>query len=636
MLPTRYRINGFILSADLETAVRENHTIELTFQERKALKAFFTSADGFVETKILESVIWPDRVVTDNSVRRLLSSLRAKFDSTEVIKNIRGKGYQLSFETVSIEATQKHKKPPPKLLVAALAILVVLTSVISIQHFSGNASPLKIPSVSTQTVFESSDYILDYALFNESLYVTTRTKNSSTLYKVTNRQNVALMTADFPGAYRGLEINANGRTILHVIEDSKCKIKIYAKPVETLLSEIPCNRQNAFPSFDWIDDSRFYVTLTVPPNTSVKPYVFDLNTKHLEEFTAINFNRPDGKHFVDSFIKARGDGMFSLRQNHLEQMSLMYFEGDDRRTLYQFRGKPYSLGVSDNALYFVGNNNELLEVKLENDVLSQSMTTSLLLPPQASKIDDPLILQGDLYFSLGNTAKEIINSASGNFTFSIENGIRDFHYVNGVLTILAITNTGYVIEQIKNGSVFNSSYVDTPYNIRHVAYHKDQVYLAGASGIFVLADGVLNPISPIRAAQLAANSHCLMVQADNSIYLFNENEAQLNKIATQGERAFAGETNCFYVDKLTGYIYNEQQERITKPRKNKLLFEHQGRIVFWQSVGDQTQIIDNETEEIIATTKHRALFLRVISFEDDFLYLGHADVHPSIMKVNRL
>lgn len=628
----RYRINGFILSVNLDNAVKDDESIEFTFQEKKALKTFLASEDGFVETKVIESAVWPDTIVTSNSIRRLLSSLRAKFKSTDAVKNIRGKGYQLCFEKTLVESKKRPKKRFIKPLSFVIALSLIVIAITLVQYFSSNYIPNKIPRVSTQTVFESSDYILDYSLYDENLYVTASNRNSSTIYKVINRQKTVLMSEDFPGAYRGLEINLHGRTILHAIEDGKCKIKVFAKPIENLIDEIPCSRQNAFPSFDWIDNSRFYITLTVNPNTPVKPYTYDLSTKHLEEVTSINFNRTEEKFFIDSFIKARGPGIFSLRENHLEQMSLLYFEGKERRLIYQFRGKPYSIGVSDDMLYFVGNQNQLYEIYLEDNVLSQTIEPSMLLHPQTSKIDDIQVLQKNLYFSLGNSAKEIINSVSGDFTFSLENGIKNLSYVDGVLTILAMTNTGYVIEQLKNGRIIKSEYIDTPLNLTHIAFHKNQIYVAGASGTFVLVDNTLNQITTIPTDRLVANNTCLMIEANASIYLLNQ--TKLDKIVTQGERAFAGKTSCFYIDKLSGYIYDEHQKRITKPKKNKLMFEHQGKIMFWKSEGDQTHIFDNETEEVIATTKHRILNKRVISFGNDILYLGHADVNSSIVKLN--
>ncbi|MEI8640565.1 hypothetical protein P4S68_03580 [Pseudoalteromonas sp. Hal099] len=47
------------------------------------------------------------------------------------------------------------------------------------------------------------------------------------------------MSENYPGAYRGLEIHTSGRTIMHVVEDSKCKIKIFQRPVEDQIDEIP-------------------------------------------------------------------------------------------------------------------------------------------------------------------------------------------------------------------------------------------------------------------------------------------------------------------------------------------------------------------------------------------------------------
>lgn len=419
---------------------------------------------------------------------------------------------------------------------------------------------------------------------------------------------------------------------MHVVEDSKCKIKIFSKPVEDLIDEIPCNRQNAFPSFDWIDKSKVYITFNVNPNSSIKPFIYDLETKRLEEVTTTNFESESGNKFIDGFIKAHGNGIFSLREDHLDQVSLMFFEGEKRRSLYQFRSKPYSIRVSEEHLFFVGNNNELFKMDLPDDIYSQESKISLLLAPQATKIDDPLILQGKLYFSLGNIAKEVIYSTSGDFTYSLENGIRDFTYTDKVLSVLALTNSGYVVEQLKNGVVFNTAYFDTTLSFRHLAFFQDEIYLAGASGIYKLVDNDLIQVSQIKTAELVSNGEC-MVAEGSGIYKFEASSNTFRKLVEQGERVFQSQHGCLFVDKLSGNIVNEKRVIISKQVKNRLLIEHKGKIAHRYNVNEETHIVDVNTGDLIAKTKSRAIHTRLISYEDDILYLGQDDVKTSIMKL---
>jgi len=629
----RYKINGFLLSVELDAAVRGKENIDLTHQEKEALKLFFASDDGFVDAQTLESVVWGERVVTLNSLRKLISGLRLKFADKESFKNVRGRGYQLTFEVIGQPLKKDDDRKSPKVLLTTVIIAFILTIIALFYGLSSNNQKLSLPKVTTQTVFESNDYIVDYATYDDALYVTTRDKESSKLYKTSNRQNTILMSEDFPGAYRGIEIHSSGLTVMHVIEDSKCKIKVFKRPVEEQIDEIPCNRQNAFPSFDWIDDTKFYITFNVYLTSSIKPFIYDLETKRLEEVITTNFDSENGKKFIDSFIKAHGGGIFSLRDNSLDQRSLIYFEGDKRRMLYEYRAKPYSIAVSKNNLFFIGNNNELLQMNLTDDVFSQDINTSLLLAPQTTKISDPLILQDELYFSLGNTSKKVIYSTSGNFTYSLENDVTDFTYTDGVLSVLGITNSGYVVEQLKEGVVFNTIYLDTLLNFRHLAFHQGQLYLAGASGIYKLVDKVPSFISELKIIELVSNGKCMIVEAENGIFKFETDNSAFKKIAAQGERPFASKSGCLYVDKLSDTIVNEKREKVAIPRMYKLLFEHQGKIAHWHSVKDKTHIVDLETGEIIAKTKNRALYKRVVSYEDDILYLGQADVNTTIVKV---
>ncbi|PMG71614.1 hypothetical protein BCU84_02660 [Shewanella sp. 10N.286.51.B7] len=620
------------MSADLTSAEKDGQLTLFTYQETEALKLFLASENGFVDAQTLEQTVWGERVVTQNSLRKLISALRLKLDDKNSIKNVRNKGYQLSFEAIQ-ESVKKSPKNFYSTTIVITFIVLVLSMVANHYAVSSNNSTQLLPKVSQQTVFESHDYIVDYAKFNDALYVTTRDSKKSTLYKTVNRQNTVLLSANYPGAYRGIEIHSSGRTVMHVVEDSKCKIKIFDKPFEHQIDEIPCNRQNAYPSFDWIDKNKFYITFNVRPSDSIKPYTYDIEEKFLQKVTTTNFDSENGKHFIDAFIKGHGDGMFSMREDNLDEVSLIYFEGDNRRTLIRFRNKPYSIAVSENNLFYVGNNNELLRTTLTDDIYSQELTTSYVLAPQTVKISDPLMLDNELYFALGNSARESISSHSGNFNYSLENTIIDFNYTSKILSILATTNSGYVVEQLKDGTVFNSTYFDTTLSLRQIAFHQGEVYLAGTSGVYKLVNDKLISISDIKTIKLVSNGQCFIAEAEKGIYQFEAESNTFKMFTAQGERAFASKQGCLFVDNLSGYIINEKREKVAKPILVQYLFEHKGKLTHWHSVGEQTHIIDVESGEVIAKLPNRALYKRVISYEDDILYLGPKDVRTSIVKL---
>jgi DNA-binding winged helix-turn-helix (wHTH) protein len=627
----RYKVNGFLLSEELGSAVRGNGKIEFTHQEQAALILFLSSKNGFVDGPTLEENVWGKRVVTHNSLRKLISGLRQKFDSKDSIKNIRGRGYELSFEVLE-EAPPKYQLNRQLKIASFLTLLVVAITILVFLLPSDKRNG-SLHKVFKQTVFESNDYILDYAAYGNALFITTRNAKSSKLYKTVNRQNTTLLSADYAGAFRGIEIHESGKTILHVVEDSKCKIKVFNTPVKNQIDEIPCSRQNAFPSFDWIDETRFYVTFNISYDSSIRPYIYDLNTQRLEPVTSTNFDTKNNTKFIDSFIKAGGNGVFSLRENHLDEMSLMYFEGDESKTLYNYRAKPYSIAVSDTDLFFIGNNNELFNMKLEGNIPPQDAEFSMVLAPQTIKIDDPLMLQGDLYFSLGNASKEYIYSTSGDFSYSLENGVRDFTYTDEILSVLALTNTGYVVEQLKNDEVLRSIYLDTELTFRQLAFFKGELYLAGASGIYLLSEGETTRISQLKTAELVSNGQCLIAEGEDGIYLYQGSANTFHKIAAQGERAFPSERGCLFVDNISGDIVDENRNEIAKPLMRKRLFEHKGRITHWHSVKDNTHFVDIKTGETIAKTRHRVLHQRVVSYKDDILYLAQAGVNTAIVKL---
>jgi DNA-binding winged helix-turn-helix (wHTH) protein len=627
-----YQINGFRLAADFSSATKNGTRIVFSHQEQTALALFIESEDGFVDVQSLEAAIWEGKIVTDNSLRKLISGLRSKLESKSAFTNFRGKGYRLIYDSIKPNNIA-GQKPSSKISILAISVFIPLICVwLLIDLFSNKGESL--PKVSQKTVFESNDYILDYAIYNDELFVTTRSTKKSTLYKTVNRKNSVLMSADFSGAFRGIEIHSSGRTVLHVIEDAKCIIKIFERPIDNLIDEIPCNRQNAFPSFDWIDKDRLYLTYNINSAGPIRPYIYDLRTKNLERVTSIDFNSLNGKKFIDSFIKARDNGIFSLRMDNLDQMSLMYFDESESTVLYEYRAKPYSIGVSDTDLFFVGNNNELFRLNLTDDIHAQDAVPTLFLAPQSIKIDDPLVLEDNLYISLGNTSQEGIFSMSGNFTHRLGNGIFDFSYNDQILTILGSTNSGYAIEQMKDGIVVKSVYIDTTLTFRHIEYHDEVIYLAGSSGIYRLLDNGLHIVSDLRTVNMVSNGQCMIAEGEDSIAKFSEGTGTFTNFATQGERIFASKQGCLFVDNISQSILDENRQFVAKPKMKKQLFEHKGKIAHWQSIGDRTQISDIETGEVIAAIKNRALYQRLISYEDDILYLGQVEANTSIIKLN--
>lgn len=64
-----------------------------------------------------------------------------------------------------------------------------------------------------------------------------------------------------------------------------------------------------------------------------------------------------------------------------------------------------------------------------------------------------------------------------------------------------------------------------------------------------------------------------------------------------------------------------------------MLIEHKGKLAHRYNIKEQTHIVDISTGKIIEKTKERARYTRLISYEDDILYLGGADVNTSILRL---
>lgn len=170
-----HKINGFSVSKDLLSANKKDKRIHFTHQEQLALRLFLNSEDGFVDRQTLESTIWEKQIVTQNSLRKLMSELRYKFECKECIQNVRGKGYKLSFEsfTTSNAALSIWKNRKHSAYIYAIGFVLLLASSFLFAVLTLSDQKAAIPRVSTQSIFESNSHIIDYALFNGKMYVTT-------------------------------------------------------------------------------------------------------------------------------------------------------------------------------------------------------------------------------------------------------------------------------------------------------------------------------------------------------------------------------------------------------------------------------------------------------------------------------
>ena len=621
------------MADDLSYATKNGCKIVFSFHEQAALKAFFNSENGFVSTQALEAEVWEERVVTHNSVRRLISDLRKKFSTKDNFKNLRGRGYQLDFEFLDTKHARKTSIPRKQTFFALFFLVICSSCVFFTYKYTHLDSSTISRALTKQTVFSSDEYIVDYDKFGETYFVTTRDKNTSSIFKTHNRQKTLIRHANYPGAFRGLEISNGGKTIVHVVEDGKCKINIYERPIENLIDVIPCNRQNAFPSFDWIDENKFWITFNLNKSDSIKPFIYDLQTRRLEtqeDVTGLPANSP---FYIDGFIKAYRQGLFSLREDHLKQTKLIYFKDRQQRTIFEYAATPYSIALSEDSLFYTGNHNELFQLKLENNVLEQSIEPSLLLASQAVKIADPLFFDGYLHLTLGNASKEFITSYSQKYEFHLEDGVRDFTFTDDTLSIIGLTHFGYVIEQRKGGDVSKLQYIETEKSFRHLAYFENDIYLAGASGVWKLKDEELIEVADLDVIDITSNGNCMILEASSGIYSFAKSLGTFKKLASQGERIFSAKQGCMYVDKVSNTIRNEDREFVATPTMKKRIFEFKGKLHHWYSEGEVTHIVDLSTNLKVATLPSRALLKRVIGYKDDILYATQSGVNTSIIKL---
>ncbi len=132
MDPKHYQFSGFVLDTENNVLLRDNAALDLPEKSLQLLKLLAESSPEPLSKKVLHDALWPDTVVSDWSLSRLVSDTRiALGDDGEhqtIIKTARGVGFCIpKVDLAETDTTaQTNRNANVRLLSVLVSIFVLL------------------------------------------------------------------------------------------------------------------------------------------------------------------------------------------------------------------------------------------------------------------------------------------------------------------------------------------------------------------------------------------------------------------------------------------------------------------------------------------------------------------------------
>lgn len=627
------KINGFQLATDYSSAYKSNIAIDFTAQEQRALRTFLddassnTSNSKIIPSAQLNKAIWGNKVVTEHSLRKLLSELRKKFDDKNAIVNVRGEGYRLCFTSENRKQIHIINNKKVFIFVCCIFVLAALTFSLVNHHADTDHSR----HLNTQRLFDVDMYIEDFSVFENTLYASLSDENVSKVVKIQNGIEEILFSPSYY-SFRNFSIHSSGRTVIHTLQNEKCVIRVFNSPFTEELEPLPCLRSNSFIGFDWISKDKLLLSYNFKNSENVIPYIYDVQTKTISPLEDIDFNTTKEFKTWDYFLKKTAKGTLSLRADEFHTVQLVYFEGNHYKELFTFKGKPTSIGVMGYSVYLINAKNQLVKLEYENGFLEKETSYSVLSSSNLTPIKDLKIINNDLYFLDTNKGSFQLDSTNDSFNRVSASEIIDFVAHQNLLITLGSENDGFSIETYNGSLLIDKKYIETNYNLTQIGVIDGNLLVGGTNGLFHFDGNSLKQISEQEIGEIASGKNCAAFETFDGIFSINSS-FKTKAINVNGRSLFPYNQDCLYVDKVDGFIKSLDGKAIIHSKGKKRLLSYKGEITYWANVRAETLINNLKNDEVLGRIKKRVRNKRLVSLNDELYYLRAPELHSTLYKI---
>ena len=645
-------VNGYQIAPDCRSARKDDKVVHFTHNEATALSLMLScnqsdSELDYVPKAEIESKVWESSQVSSNSVRKLMSDIRAKLDGSrdvKIIQNIHNKGYKLIYEqresasksSLDVLAS-KFTKQGRLMLISAVLFYLLVVALLALAFTSltskGGGSQ---SDILYEKVFETDSEIYNIDTFQGDMYVTLsysdpETGTNSTIVRINGHFVDVMKQSDKPLYYKSLKVSPNGTVAWMMGYRDECVINIGELDFKTIHAQIPCIKENHYSDLFWEDDRFLYLTIKSDKDLSSKPMLYDTRSGQLVHLDNYGFDYSSANGYGSYTVREFDGALYTLNidKNDLATLNVNTKQGS--KVLFEFKHIPRSFEIFESTILFANEKNQFVKAKIPSDPLSDEWDFQEASPQQLLNIHTPTYYDGYIAFVSGQGGNRVVVSSHTNKRFESDLEVLDFYQNGEEIAILGTTANGYKVQLFNGGKLVYQSYHKSDYVIRHVASLNGNIYVGGNDGTFMVLKEGLVRISDAKPQGIASGDDCLYVATSKGVLELLDNELQM--LNSQGGRVFSFNEQCVYEDKVS-YDLVVGESVMGNTEGEEFVFFHKGQLAYRKPKdGGGHLIVSFENDEVIDSFEGTIAQLRYQSLVDEVLYLTRSKTFNLINRI---
>ena len=645
-------VNGYQISQDCRSAKKDEKVVHFTHNEATALSLMLACGQSdsdldYVPKAEIESKVWESSQVSSNSVRKLMSDIRAKLDGSrdvKIIQNIHNKGYKLIYEqkesatksNLNILALKFTKQG--KLLVIVFGLFLLLFVALAALALSNALSANKRNGgdILYEKVFETDSDIYNIDTYKEDMYVTLsyndpETGTDSTIVRINGHVVDVMKQSDKPLYYKSLKVSPSGTVAWMIGYRDECVINVGELDFETIHAQIPCIKENQYSDLFWEDDRFLYLTIKSDKELSSKPMLYDTRTRQLVHLDEYGFDYTSANGFGSYTIREFDGDLYTLNidKNDLATLNVNTKQGS--KVLFEFKHIPRSFEIFESSILFANEKNQFVRAKIPSDPLSDNWEFEEVTHQQLLNIHTPTYYDGYIAFVSGQGGNRVVVSSHSNARFESDLEVLAFYKNGDEIAILGTTVNGYKVQLFNGGKLVYQSYHKSDYVIRHIASLNGNIYVGGNDGTFkVLKEGLVR-ISNAKPQGMVSGDDCLYVATSKGVLELHSDELKL--LNSQGGRVFSFNNQCVYENKVS-YDLIAGESVIGNTQAEEFVFFHKGQLAYRKPKdGGGHLIVSYKTNEVIDSFEGSIAQSRYQSLSNEVLYLTRSKTFNLINRI---
>lgn len=632
-------VNGYVLESDLTSATHIASNVEITFtsMETSALELLIS---GEVIPKVaIEQAAWKGAAVTENSVRKLMSDIRKKFNCTNCVKNYRGKGYKLitnedgnNAKEGACVAKRFFNTTKAKVISAVCTVFILITGLYTYLHLVADKETSTRLAEFNKSIIRSTDNLLNYTFYKNNYYIATFDNDSSKIIKKKNLQETVF---EIKGkSIHNFSISKEGKSTIQLVSPSECQLNVYKDIFQSIEATIPCLPKNNLIHTQWTSPTSFYFTYMPSEDLSARIHAYDVVTKEITQIknSGINYVNNDG--YGDYFFEEFNNGFLSLRINSEDNAVLHYSDNIMNAALYTFNNKPFTFALDNNNVIFTSPSGTLMQINLDINNLEQEYKAAPKSAPSAFKAYYPKFVNKELHYYVGEGLRAVIKSSpEGDVYFNPTFSVIDLEEGNNGLNVLSSTNSGYEVSKINTSKEITTQTIKTTINLTSADARKEHWVVGGPTGLFVFENNELTKIFDDAIHNIIITEKCAMFETNSAIYTLKQDNS-ISILNPTGQRLKNKGQSCIYENKISKEIFDEEGTLIAKNTNNDNFFSINNTIAKGSSDGYNSEYRDIYTQEVVLKINDRKLNGKITSSNGVVFYLSRDKSYNQLISVN--